>query len=421
MIQTMTLSPGVTLRYYHDNRFKQGRLSLQFFHPMARETAAANALIPAVLLRGTRNYPDLRAITLALCDLYGATVSAVVRRMGDYQALGFVCGFADDRFALPGDRILAPVVDFLRQLLLEPVTEQGIFCRDFVEQEKESQIRDIESLFDDKPQYAMNQLIDAMCRADSLGVPRLGTVEAVKAITPENLWTQYQRLLLESPVEIFYVGAAPLDRVAALLTPMFAGLDRAVTPLPPQTAFQDGGKTQGQQEVDTAQSILTMGFTTPINQSHRDHAAMRVMNLIFGSGMTSKLFLNVREKLSLCYSIGSDYYGGKGIVTVSAGIDGDREEQVRGEILAQLEACRRGEISDAELQSAKAALLSGLGSVHDAPGSIENYYSTQAHSGCPLTVAEYRAAVEAVTCSQVAAAAQTLEEHSVFFLKGVAQ
>ncbi len=421
MIQTRNLSPGVTLRYYHDTRFKQGRLSLQFLQPMARETAAANALIPAVLLRGTKAYPDLRAITMHLDDLYGATVSDVVRRQGDHQAVGFCCSFADDRFALSGDQILAPVVDFLRQLLLDPLTEDGVFRRDFVEREKEARIRDIESVYDDKPLYAMNCLLETMCQADSFGIPRLGTAEQVEAITAESLWQQYQKLLHTSPVECFYVGSAPIEQVAALVTPVFAGLDRKAAALPPQTPFRDGGPQRHKSQVDTAQSILTMGFVTPVVNGDPCHAAMRVLNLIFGSGMTSKLFMNVREKLSLCYSIGSDYYGAKGIVTICAGIDGHQEQIVRAEILSQLELCRRGEITDGELRSAQAALLSGLGSVHDSPAAIENYYSSQAHSSHPLSVEEYRAAVEAVTAEDVAAAAQTLEEHSVFFLKGASQ
>lgn len=421
MIQTMTLSPGVTLRYYRDTRFKQGRISLQLLRPMFREDAAMNALIPAVLLRGTRQHPDLRAITMHLDDLYGATVADVVRRDGDYQALGFICSFTDDRFALPGDKILAPCVNFLRELLLDPLTLDGSFLPQFVDREKEDRIAAIESIYDDKPLYAANRLMETMCTEDSFGIPRLGTVEQVEAITPQGLYAHYRMLLRTSPVEIFYVGSAEPEQVADLLVPLFDGIDRQPILLPPQTAFQDGGVKHLRSQIDTAQSILTMGFVTPITNTCREHVAMRVLNLLFGSGMTSKLFLNVREKLSLCYSIGSEYYGSKGLLTVLAGIDADREETVRKEILAQLESCRKGQITDAELHCAKTALLSALRGVHDSPGSIENYYSGQIRSGCGLTVEAYRAAIEAVTLRDVTEAAATLQEHSVFFLEGVSQ
>ncbi len=420
MIQTISLSAGVTLRCYPDARFKQGRLSIQFVQPMTRETAALNALIPAVLLRGTAHHPDLRAITIHLDDLYGATVGDVVRRVGDYQAVGLVCSFTDDRFALPGDEIFAPTVSFLREILLQPLKENGFFSNKILESEKKNRILDIESEFNDKRLYAANSLMKTMCAADSFGLPRLGTVEEVGAITAESLWRQYQVLLRTSPVEMFYVGAAAPEQVAALLGPFFDGICREVTALPPQTAFFDGGRQQQTQTVSAAQSQLHLGFTTPITNQSPQFAAMQMCNVILGAGMTSKLFLNVREKLSLCYSVGSQYYGTKGILTVAAGIDAEKEEQARAEILAQLDACRRGEISREELVAAREALLSSLRSITDSPGSIEGYFGTQALSGLALTVAEYRSAVEAVTAADVAAAAATIEEHTGFFLKGVA-
>ncbi len=421
MIQTLTLSVGVTLRCCPDARFKQGRLSIQFIQPMARETAAMNALLPAVLLRGTARHPDLQAITNRLDDLYGASVGDVVRRVGDYQGVGLTCVFTDDRFALPGDAIFAPVVDLLREILLEPLTENGIFTEKILESEKKSRILDIESEYNDKRLYAANSMMKAMCTADSFGLPRLGTVEEVAAITGEKLWRQYQALLRGSPVEIFYVGAARPEAVAAQLRPLFAGITREVEPLPPQTPFCDGGKQQQTQVVRGAQSQLCLGFTTPITNQNPRFAAMQMCNVILGSGMTSKLFLNVRERLSLCYSIGSQYYGTKGILTVAAGIDGEKEVQTKAEILAQLDACRRGEITQEELAAAREALLSSLRSITDSPGSIEGYFGTQVLSGFRLSVAEYRAAVEAVTAEDVAAAAATVEEHTGFFLKGVAQ
>ena len=114
MIQIFPLLPGVELRCFRDARFKQGCLSVQLVRPMASGEAAMNALLPSVLLRGTRRHPDLRSITMALDDLYGAAVGPLVRRVGDYQTTALYCGFMDERFALPGDRVLEPMTAFLR-------------------------------------------------------------------------------------------------------------------------------------------------------------------------------------------------------------------------------------------------------------------------------------------------------------------
>lgn len=419
MLHVMQLQPGVTLRCVSDTRFKQGRLSVQLVRPMVREEAAMNALLPAVLLRGTENCPDLRSITLRLDDLYGASVGSLVRRVGDYQTTGLHCTFMEDKYAMAGDAILAPMVSFLEELLLDPLTQQGVFCKSYVESEKKNLIATIESLRNDKAAYAVSQMLKTMCSADSFGIPRLGEAPQVRAITPKILWNHYQRLLQESPVELFYVGSAAPDAVAALLRPMFKKMERHVIPLPAQTPFQDGGKEQKTEEMEVAQGKLCMGFVTPITIGDPRFAAMQVLNGVFGSGFISKLFMNVREKMSLCYDIHSVYHGSKGILMACAGIDCQMADRVKEEILTQLTACRDGQISAEELTATKESLCSSLRSVHDAPGSIENYYATAALSGLAMTPEEYIQAVEKVTAQQVAEAAKTVQLHTVYFLKGV--
>ena len=419
MLNTIALLPGITLRCFSDNRFKQGCLSLQFIRPMCREEAALNALLPAVLLRGTVSAPDLRDITLRLDDLYGASVGALVRRIGDYQTTGLYCGFIDDKYALKGDQILEPMIRFLGQLLLEPLLEDGAFCEDYVEGEKTNLISTIESQLNNKQSYANAQMLKAMCKEDSYGIPRLGEKKQVVRITKEALYDHYRRVLAESPVELFYVGSAQPDRVAQLLRQLFETLERTPVALPAQTPFRDGGGSEKTQTMEVSQGKLAMGFVTDITLRDRRFAAMQLCNTVFGSGMTSKLFMQVREKMSLCYDISSGYHGAKGLLTVSAGIDVKDVALVRREVMTQLEACARGDITTQELTAAKQALLSSLRGIHDSPGSIENYYASAALSGLYMTPEEYYRAIEQATLEDVAAAAATVKLHTVYFLKGV--
>lgn len=421
MTQTISIGPSITLRHYSDKRFKQGRLSIQLVRPMCREEAAMNALLTAVLLRGSENHPDLRSITLRLDELYGAAVGTLARRVGDYQAIGFLCGFMEDRFALEGDVILAPMLTFAAELLRRPALENGVFRTDYVESEKHNLISTIESEMNDKRAYASAQMLRRMCRADSFGIPRLGEKEDVAAIQPKALYEHYQKILRESPIELFYVGSADAEQVAGLAKEMFRGLERRDGSLPGQTPFHDAGGCDETETMEVAQGKLCMGFTTPITIGHPDFAAMQVCNAMFGAGMTSKLFMNIREKMSLCYSIGSGYYGSKGILTVSAGIDSDMDAAVRKEVLHQLACCQKGDFTAEELESARQSLISGLQATHDSPGSIEGYYATAALSGLSMTPAEYIRAIEAVTAEQAAAAAGTLTLHTVYFLKGGTQ
>lgn len=419
MLQTKEILPGVTLRCIQDRRFKQSALSIQLLRPMDKAEAAVNALLPAILLRGCREFPDLQRITQHLDDLYGASIGTLVRRIGDYQTTGFYCGFMEDRFALPGDEILAPMIAFALQLLLEPIVEEGGFSRDFVESEKRNLIAAIESERSDKRTYAAGQLLKIMCQNDTFGIPRLGEKEQVEAIDPVSAYTHYQKILQKSPMEIFYVGSASIDTLAELLQPALAGLRRRLLPLPPQMPFRHAPGQEKQETQQIAQAKLSMGFVTPITNRDPRFAAMQVCNSIFGSGMTSKLFMEVREKMSLCYAIGSGYYGSKGILTVNAGIDSNREQEALQAIHAQLRACREGQISDTELAAAKESILSGLRAVYDSPGAMENFFSTATISGLARTPQTYADEIRSVTVADVVAAANTITYHSAFFLKGV--
>jgi predicted Zn-dependent peptidase len=163
-----------------------------------------------------------------------------------------------------------------------------------------------------------------------------------------------------------------------------------------------------------------MGLVTPITNRDPRFAAMQICNAIFGGGQTSKLFMQVREARQLCYAIGSGYYGSKGIMTINAGIDTQQESAAREAILAQLEACKAGNITQEELAAAKESILSGLQAVYDSPGAMEGYFSTAAISGLARTPESYSREIREVTLADVTAAAQTVTVHSTFILKGAA-
>ena len=419
MIETFCLQPGITLRCFTDQRFKQSCLSLQLIRPMRPEEAALNALIPAVLLRGTESAPDLRAITLRLDDLYGASVGALVRRIGDYQTTGLYCSFISDRYTMQGDTVLSPAITFFGQLFFQPVTENGIFRKDYVQSEKKNLIATIEAQRNDKRTYAGGQLLKKMCSQDTFGIPRLGEAAQAKPISARRAYDHYRKILRQSPIELFYVGDAPPEQIARQLETLFAPLERDYVNLPAQTPFLDPPGGSHSETMDVTQGKLAMGFVTPITIRDPEFSAMQVCNMLFGGGMTSLLFMNIREKLSLCYDISSGYHGSKGILTVLAGIDCAQFDTVCQQVQAQLDLCRTGDFSDDALNAAKQAVISSLLGTHDSPGAIESYYATSALSGLNMTPQQYMESVAQVTRQQVCAAAQSLSLHTTYFLKGV--
>ena len=419
MFHTIAIAPGITLRCFPDERFKQACMSIQLLRPVSAQEAGLNALLPSVLLRGCESAPDIRAIARRTDDLYGTSIGGCVRRVGDWQTTGLSCGFVEDRFALSGDRIMEPVTALLQDLLLHPVLENGVFRKDFVETERKSLVLTLESEINDKRSYAQSQLMRKMCSADSYAIPRLGEKEAVERITAEELYAHYRRILRESPIEVNYVGSMEPEAVAKLIREMFRDVERDYVNLPAQTPFRDGGGGEYTEQMDVTQGKLAMGFVTPIWDGDDRTVAMRLLNIIFGAGMTSKLFMNVREKLSLCYDIGSSYNSAKGLLTVNAGIDCQMVDEAREEIMNQLSLCQNGRITAEELNAAKQYLRSSARAVYDSTGAIEYFYGMENLSARPMTPEKIVEELEKVTLNDVLAAARTLRLHTVYFLEGV--
>ncbi len=422
MTTNIRLAPQVTLRAMQTDKFKTGCFSINLVRPHCAETAAEDALLPSVLLRATERYPDISSISARLDELYGATFGTLVRRKGEIKLTGFYADFIEDDFLPAGDEVFAPMVDFAREVLFRPFTENGCFCPRFVEGEKQNLINAIESSLNDKRTYATTRLLREMCADEAYGVPRLGTVPAVRRITAQSLWAHYQTVLANSRVEIFYAGRRSPEAAAAAFSRLFAGRP-AVDTDPVGTAVVRAAlhaPREVEETLDVLQGKLVMGLRTGITCGDPDYPALSLLNAVLGAGMTSKLFVNVREKRSLCYYASSSIEKYKGILLISSGISAERREEAQAAILAELDACRRGEITETELESARRQLLSALRASMDAPAQLDDFYLGLALCGGE-DIPALMEKTAALTVPELAAAAQKLTLDTIYFLKGEKQ
>lgn len=418
MIEILDLSPRVRLCCVRERRLKQSCLSVQFVQPMSAPDAPRNAMLPAVLLRGCRDYPDLRAISARLDTLWGALVSPMVRRVCDTQTTGFYSAFLRDRFVPEGERLLDNMAQLLRALLREPCMDGGVFPADTVRTERANLVSAIDDARSDKRAYAVSELLRRMCRADSYGIPRLGTREEALAITPEALTAHYARVLERGGAVVIYVGDCEPERLAQSLEPLFAGLPRTRCPLPEPTRFRDAPAGVYTQRLPVAQARLCLGFTSDITVRDDDYAAMLLFARIFGGGQTSRLFTALRERRALCYDVGADYYSAKGLLVVSAGVDASALADARGAVLTELDALQSDGVTERELADAQRTLCAALRSIPDSPASMEHFCLNGLLNGTPLSPAERCDAVAAVTCEDILRAARAVRLHSEFTLRG---
>ena len=409
------LMDNVYLTCIPSEKFKTGFFSAQLVMPLAKETAGRNALLVNVLGRGTQRFPDMRALSAQLDRLYGARLEPTVRKKGENQVFGFVASCVDERF-LPGERLLEPMADLLGELFLSPATRNGRLRGDYVDSERANLADLIRSDINDKRLYAARRLLEEMCAGEPYGLSRLGTAREVERISLQRLNSHYQAILPAARLELFYCGAAPEKRVAGAFTRAFAALPRQGAVEPAATTRRPAPEQCRvvEETMDVGQAKLGMGFRT----DSRDMPAVMVMNSMFGGTSNSKLFLNVREKLSLCYYAGSTYHRSKGLVTVSSGIEAANYERAVAEILAQLEALKEGRWEDWEFQGARSSLRNSLLSLEDSAAGLEDFAVGQAAVGGDESIPLLLEAVSAVTPERVREAAASLQSDTIYFLKG---
>lgn len=410
------IAEGVYLTCLPARKFKTELLSAQFVTPLKETTASPLALLPAVLRRGTVRFPDLGRLSAELDRLYGAHLDYTVRKKGENQCVGFVSSFIDDTYTPGRERLLEPVAALLGELICAPVTRNGRFLPTYVESERTNLADTIRSMINDKREYAELRLLQEMCAGEPYGISRYGDEKSAEKINPQKLYGAYTELISSARLELFYSGSAAPDRVEAALLDAFSALPREnVRPMEYGRSHDPRPEAQiVTEELDVTQGKLGMGFACASD----DSTALLVGNTLFGGSSNSKLFLNVREKLSLCYFASSQFHRSKDLITMSSGIELENYQKAFDEIMLQLRAVQNGDLADWELDGARSTLLNAYASMGDSQAKLENFYLGQAATGMDETPEDLAAEVREITPERIFDAMKTVSLDTVYFLKG---
>lgn len=410
------IADGVYLTYLPARKFKTSLLSAQFVTPLRADSASVYALLPAVLRRGTVRYPDMGSLSAELDRLYGAQIDYTVRKKAENQCVGFIASFLDDSLVPGGERLLEPVSDLLGELICAPVTRSGRFLPEYVEGERSNLVDAIRGILNDKRDYAELRLLQEMCAGEPYGISRFGDEKTAERVSIQKLHACYASLLSSARLELFYSGSAAPERVQEALLNALSALPRENVRDPEMCRRHTPRREvlNVTDRLDVSQGKLGMGFSCGSD----DFSALLLGNTLFGGSSNSKLFLNVREKLSLCYYASSVYHRQKGMITVSSGIEFQNYQRACDEILAQLCAVQEGRLEDWELEGARSTLLNAYASMGDSQGKLENFYLGQAATGQEETPEELASQVRETSAERIFAAMRTVTPDTVYFLKG---
>lgn len=419
-MKTMNLYNGVDLHIIDAPKFKTNLMSVYINIPLERETVTKAALLPSVLKRGCTKYPNIKEMSHRLDELYGASVSAGVRMKGDGEVLYFSAEYISDKFA--GENLSREVAEFVRDFVFSPMTENGGFLKQYVDGEKVNLKNAVLGLVNDKRAYTEFKCREAMFDGEPYGMFEAGYIEDLDGIDEKNLYDFYKKVLSGGKIDIFISGTVDesvTEDIKEILAKEFK--PREAKYIQTKTAELSGAKSKHiTEEADTVQSKLCIGMRCGISVLDSDYTAMVLANCILGGSPFSKLFMNVREKLSLCYYAAARYAMMKGVLTISSGIQTENFKAAYDEINVQIENMKKGEISDFEISSAKKYLRNGYNSINDSLRGMEDYYLSQAILSTDRSIDDLIDEIDKVSAEDVSRVMNEVKCDVVYFLKGTA-
>lgn len=408
---------GVSLLCVNASQFKTNEIAVSFALPLRRETASANALMINLLSRKSAAYPSLLLLNKELAGLYGATLAAGVSKVGECQVLKLGITCLDDRFSLDGESISLNCIKLLLSMLFEPrFNDSQMFFDEDIESEKRILIEKLEAEENEKRIYVLRQTEKAMFGDEPYGINRFGTVEDIKNLTAADIRNAWQNALSAAKIMFTIVGSADADKAAECISKAFSDVKRNYSELPEAVFVPSCDKVQEHMErIDVKQGKLVLGFRVNLKPDDKLAPAMRSFCDIFGGGPYSKLFANVREKLSLCYYCSARYTRLKSMILIQCGCNEENMDKAVDEILNQLEIIKNGDFEE-EFNSSKIGLTDAIMSVKDAPDAIEAWYAAQIIDSKIKTPDESASENNSVTMDQIKKCASLLTLDTIYKL-----
>ena len=413
------IAKGVYLTVINDSKFKHNRMSINLITPIKKESVAENALLSYVLRKGCESYDDFLKLNRRLDFLYGSNISTDVSKISGNQLVTFTTAFIDDKYTLNNESLTQDCTQLLCDVILHPLIKDGEFSKDEISVESKNLIDSINALINDKRAYAVTACRELMGRGSEQSLRKYGTAEAVEKITSKSLADAYYKLIETAQVEILFVGAGDSSKAKTVLAKEFSAIKRNPVAIAKMLPLAKGeAKLEKTERFDVAQSKLVLGFGVNSCETAEERAAARVMTALYGGTPSSKLFLNVREKLSLCYYCAARYDKAANIILVDCGVEKDNIEKAKAEILNQLNEIKQGTFELDQLDKTKNLLKNAFTTINDSPSTIEDWYLQRIITNDICTPQEELARVMAVTAEDITTAANKVYEDAVYLLTG---
>lgn len=413
----MYIKNGVRARLLKSNKFKTNIVGVFFSTELSKDNVTKNALIPAILRRGSVKYPTMCDISIELENLYGAKFDCGVSKKGELQVLRFYGEAVNDKYLPDSNNNTLRLAEIIKDIVFNPAMVDGKFNDEYLAQEKNKLKNIIESRKNDKVQYALERCYELMAGDEPYGLCEYGDVEKVDGVSNEELVNAYNDMINNFNVDLIVAGNIDdeeFDNIVNLFN-----FDERTNIVELKINDVEPGEVKNiTEEFDINQGKLSLAYRTNVKPNSKEYFDMIVYNGILGSGVQSKLFQNVREKNSLAYYAFSRLDKFKGVMGISSGIEQQNYQKALDTILEQIEDMKKGNITDYEYNTTIKTIENSLNSMKDEQLSLVDFYYGQELINSDLTLEDVIENMKKVTVDDVVKVADQVKLDTIYFMKG---
>ena len=419
-IKNIQIKKGINLHIIQTNKFKTNLLAVFLSTPLKKETVTKNALIPAVLRRGSENMSSQDEISIALEEMYGATFDCGIDKIGDDQVLKFYLETINNEFLPENEDTMNDAINILLEVVLNPLIVNNEFNKEYIESEVKNLKQVIEGRKDSKATYAYERCIEEMYKNMPYSLYKYGDLNDLEKIDSKNLYEQYINLINNCKIDIFVSGNIEEDIKEKIIN------NENIQKLNERNAVyiinnKDSRRKEQKEEQEVSESMdinqgkLIIGLDV-LDENDLDKYTALVYNAILGGIPTSKMFQNVREKNSLAYTASSSFIRQKANIFIKCGIDIENYEKALEIIREQLEDMKKGEFTDKNIQEAKTNIISTINFIPEEQDTELMYYFSQELSGYEMGYEEYIQKIDSISKEDIMDLANRIQINTIYFL-----
>ena len=415
-LKTLEIGKNVKLTLIPESKFKTNLISVYIQRKLDRNEVTKNALLPGILKSGCNKYKTLGQLTDREEELYGSYLHAGASKRGESQVLGFSILSVNEKYL--DEKILGQCIEFLNEIINNPLVIDGGFNEEYLNIEKEILKDSIMSIINDKGNYAMKRTNEIMFEGEPYSINGKGYIEDLDNIDRVSLYEHYKEVLKTSPIEIMIECEFEETEVVELIKEKFQ-FDRGnIIDIPKEEYYKEVDKVKEVKEtMDIAQGKLVMGYRCNVDYLDEEkYYSLLLGSRILGGGADSKLFINVREKESLCYTIYSTIQKSKSTMMVCSGIEAQNYEKTVNLVKEQVQKLKDGDITESEISNAKIAFINSLNSLNDEIGRISDFYFSQSISKNKSDLDQIKNMINKSTKEDIVEAVKNIELDTIYFL-----